>query len=81
MDWHRYGQAEEMQASSEGEMRGVERTRPAGKAKERVTEEKASMEAKAKDLAAKANSRRRGKEVENVRRKTSNSAMRKRKRF
>ena len=40
MDWQRYGQAEEVQASSEGEMRGVERTRPAGKAKEKGTEEK-----------------------------------------
>ena len=43
MDWQRYGQAEEVQASSEGEMRGVKRTRPAGKAKERATEGKANM--------------------------------------
>ena len=53
MDWLRYGQAEEVQASSEGEMRGVKRTRPAGKAKERVTEERVSMKAKEEDLAAK----------------------------
>ena len=31
-----------MLASSEGEMRGVGRTRPAGKGKEKVTEEKES---------------------------------------
>ena len=42
-----------MQASSEGEMRGVGRTRPAEKAKEKVTEEKVSMMAKEDDLAAK----------------------------
>ena len=46
MDWQRYGQAEDVQASSEDEMRGVRRTRPAGKAKERVMGKKASMEAK-----------------------------------
>ena len=33
VDWQRYGRAEEVQASSEGEMRGVKRTRPAGKTK------------------------------------------------
>ena len=48
-----------MQDSSEGETRGVGRTRPAGKAKERATGEKASMKAKEEDLASKANSRRR----------------------
>ena len=48
----RYGQAEEVQASSEGEMRGAGRTRPAGKAKGKVTEEKANMKAKEEDLAA-----------------------------
>ena len=42
----RYGQAEEVQASSEGEMRGVRRTRPAGKAKEKVTEEKENTDAR-----------------------------------
>ena len=53
----RYGQAEEVQASSEGEMRGAGRTRPAGKAKGKVTEEKANMKAKEEDLAAKDSSR------------------------
>ena len=56
MDWQKYGQAEEVQASSEGEVRGVERTRPAGKAKERVTEERVSMKAK-DELEAKEDSR------------------------
>ena len=35
-----------MQASSEEEMKDAGRTRPAGKAKERVTEERVSMETK-----------------------------------
>ena len=47
----RYGQAEEVQASSEGEMRGVGRTRPTGKAKEKVTEESVNMKAKEEALA------------------------------
>ena len=47
MDWRRYGQAEEVQASSEGEIRGVKRTR-----RDQPAEGKANMEAKAKDLAA-----------------------------
>ena len=50
---------EEVQASSEEEMRGVGRTRPAEEAKEKVTEETVSMKAK-EDLAAKEHSRRRG---------------------
>ena len=50
-----HGQAEEVQASSEGEKRGVGRTRP-GKAKERVTEERANMKAK-EELEAKEDSR------------------------
>ena len=45
-------------------MRGGGRTRPAGKAKERVTEERVSMKAKEEDLAAKENSKRRGEEEE-----------------
>ena len=36
-----------------GEVRGVGRTRPEGKAQERVTEERMSMKAKEEDLAAK----------------------------
>ena len=48
-----------MQASSEGEMRGVGRTRPAGKAKEKEMGGKVSMKAK-DDLAAKEHSRGRG---------------------
>ena len=52
-----YGQAEEVQASSKVEMRGIGRTRPAGKAKGKVTEEKANMKAKEEDLAAKDSSR------------------------
>ena len=51
-DWRRYGQAEEVQVSSEGEMRGVGRTRP-GKAKERVTEERVNMKAKEEELGGK----------------------------
>ena len=42
----RYGQAEEVQASSEGEMRGVGRTRPAGKARGKVMVERVSTKAK-----------------------------------
>ena len=49
-----------MQASSEGEMRGVGRTRP-GKAKERVTEERVNIKAKEED-SAKEDSKRRGRE-------------------
>ena len=52
-----FGQAEEVQASSEGEIIGAGRTRPAGKAKGKVTEEKANMKAKEEDLAAKDSSR------------------------
>ena len=45
-----------------GEMRGVGRTRPAGKAKEKVTEERVNMKAKEEDLATKENTQRRGRE-------------------
>ena len=45
-------------------MRGVGRTRPAGKAKEKVTEDRVSMKAKEEDLAAKENSKRRGRKKE-----------------
>ena len=51
-----------MQASSGGRDERRGRTRPAGKAKERVTEERVSMKAKEEDLAAKENSKRRGRE-------------------
>ena len=57
VDWRKYGQAEEVQASSEGEMRGVGRTRP-GKAKERVTEERVNIKAKEEDLGTTENSKR-----------------------
>ena len=57
VDWPRLGQAEEVQASSEGETRGIGRTRPAGEAKERATEGKANMKAK-EDLAAEENTKR-----------------------
>ena len=40
-----------MQASSEGETRGVGRTRPAGKAKEKVTEERVCRKVNEEDLA------------------------------
>ena len=40
-----------------GEMRGVERTRPAGKAKERVMEERVNMQAKEENLEARGFSR------------------------
>ena len=40
-----------------GEMRGVGRTRPTGKAKERVTEERVSMKAKEEALEGKEQSR------------------------
>ena len=43
-------------SSSEGEMRGVGRTRP-GKAKERVTEERVNMKAKEEELEGKEHSR------------------------
>ena len=46
-----------MQDSSEGEMRGVGRTRPAGKAKERVMEERVNMKGKEEELEAKEHSR------------------------
>ena len=65
------GQAEEVHPSFEGETRCIWRTRPAGKAKERATEGKANM-AKEDDFAAK---------ERNERRKVSNSATRKMKRF
>ena len=48
-----------MQASSEGKTRGARRTRPAGKAKEKVTKERVNMKAKEEDLATKENSKRR----------------------
>ena len=51
----RYGQAEEVQVLSEGEMRDVGRTRPR-KAKERVTEERVNMKAK-EELEAKEDTR------------------------
>ena len=54
-DWQKYGQAEEMQASFEGEMRDVGQTRP-GKAKGRVTEERVNMKAK-EELETKEDSR------------------------
>ena len=60
-DWQRHKQVEEMQASSKGEMRGVGRTRLAGKGKERATDVKVSMKAKEEDLAAKENNKRRGR--------------------
>ena len=63
-----------MQASSE-EMRGVGRTRPTGKAKERVTEERVNMKAKEEDLAAKENSKRRERKR---RRRGRNNAKKKR---
>ena len=44
-----HGHAEEVQASSEGELRGVGRTRP-GKAKERVMEDRVNMKAKEEEL-------------------------------
>ena len=47
---------------SEGEMRGVGRTRPTGKVKERVTEERVNMKAKEEGLATKENSKRKGRE-------------------
>ena len=53
MERQRYGQAEEVQGSSEGEMRDVGRTRPAGKAKERVTEQRVSMKGKEEELEEK----------------------------
>ena len=64
MDRQRYRQAEEVQDSSEGEMRGVGRTRPE-KAKERVMEERVSMKAKEEDLVAKEDSWRRGRKRRN----------------
>ena len=45
-------------------MRGVGRTRPTGKVKERVTEERVSMKAKEEGLATKENSKRKGRERE-----------------
>ena len=60
-DWLRCGQAEEVQASSEGEVRGVGQTRSAEKAKERVTEERVSMKAKEENSDAKENNTRRGR--------------------
>ena len=46
-------------------MRGVAQTRPAGQAKERVTEERVGTQAKEEDLAAKKNNRRRGRKRRN----------------
>ena len=46
-------------------MSGVGRTRPAGKAKEKVTEERVSMKTKEEDLATKENSKRRGRKRRN----------------
>ena len=48
-----------------GDLRGVGRTRPAGKAKEQVTEERVSTKAKEEDLATKENSKRRGRKRRN----------------
>ena len=45
-----------MEATFEGEMRSVGRTRP-GKAKERVTEERVNMNAKEEELEGKEHSR------------------------
>ena len=55
VDWRKYGQAEEAQASSEGEIRDAWRTRPA-KGKEKGMEERVST--KAKDLGTTGNSKR-----------------------
>ena len=57
VDWRKYGQAEEVQASSEGEMRDAGRTRPA-KGKEKGMEERVSMKAKEEDLGTAGNSKR-----------------------
>ena len=43
-------------------MRGARRTRPAGKAKGRATEERVNMKAKEEDLATKGNTQRRERE-------------------
>ena len=53
----RYGQAEEVQASSEGEMRDAGRTRPA-KGKEKGMEERVSTKAKEEVLGTAGNSKR-----------------------
>ena len=45
-------------------MRGARRTRPAGKAKGRATEERVNMKAKEEDLATKGNTQRREREEE-----------------
>ena len=45
-----------------GEMRGARRTRPAGKAKGRATEERVNMKAQEEDLATKGNTQRRERE-------------------
>ena len=45
-----------MLASSVGEMRGVGRTRPAGKAKGKATEERVNMTAKQEELEVKEDS-------------------------
>ena len=47
-----------MLASSEGEMRGVRRTREAGKAKGKVLEERVSTKAKEEDLGTAGKSKR-----------------------
>ena len=63
------GRSAEVQTGrgSAGLVRGrdVGRTRPAGKAEERVTEERVNMKAKEGDLAAKENSKRRGRKRRN----------------
>ena len=46
-----------MQASSEGEKTDIGRSRPTGKAKEKVTEERVNMKAKEEELEGKEQSR------------------------
>ena len=52
---------EQVEETRAEKMRGVGRTRPAENVGERVTEERVSMKAKEEDLAAKENSKRRGR--------------------
>ena len=66
VDWRKYGQADEAQASSEGETRDAGRTRPT-KGKEKGMEERVSTEAKEEDLGTTGNSKRWGREEERVR--------------
>ena len=56
-----------------GEMRGVGRTRPAEKAKEKVMEEKVSMKAKEEDSAAKGHSRGRGQRKTKTKKRNNRS--------